>query len=485
MSQLRLNSADDKSLPRYIDWMTLVLYFVMVAAGAVSIYAATNSHYTLEALISFDQNSGKQLLWAGLSFVLGLALLLIDKRLYDAYAYPFYALMIIVLIATAFIATDIKGSRSWLTLGPVSLQPAEFAKTATALCLAKLFDTYGFRLDNWKSYAIAGGIIVLPMLCIVLEHETGSALVYSSLLLVLYREGMSGLVLFAMASVVAYAILALKFASLSLLGIPLGIALCFIVAMVLTVAMLLFYCRSLTLGRNVALWYGGTGLLVWLLSLAGIDVNGWLYFGVVIAVSVVYLLVGMLHDDLRRVSLTAGFLVASVAFSLVVDYAFQGMAVYQQKRILVTLGVEDDPKGYGYNVRQSQIAIGSGGLTGKGFMEGTQTKLKFVPEQHTDFIFCTIGEEQGFVGSMAVLLLFAALILRCVVIAERQHSTFARVYSYCVACYLLFHLFINVGMVLGITPVIGIPLPLFSYGGSSMWGFTLLLFIMLRLDADR
>ncbi len=476
---------EQHSLPRKIDWFTIIIYFIMVAAGAVSIYAATNSTYSLEALFSFEQNSGKQFIWAGLSFVLGLSMLLIDKRMFEAYAYPIYVILIIVLIATAFIGGSTKGSHSWISLtSTVKIQPAEFAKCATALCLAKLFDTYGFKLNSLKNYAIACGIILLPILCIILEKETGSALVYSSLILVLYREGMPGFVLFAGATTVIYFILVLKYASMSLLGIPLGIALCLIIVMVFTVGLLWVYCRRAEPGRNLLLWYGGTGLAVWGLTALGVQVNGYAYFLTVIGISIIYLLWEMLHDEMRAIQGIILFIVLSIAFSMAVGWGFSKMAGYQQMRILVALGVEEDPKGFGYNVRQSQIAIGSGGLFGKGFMEGTQTKLKYVPEQHTDFIFCTIGEEQGFVGSTIVLLLFGALILRCVTIAERSHSTFTRVYSYCVACYLLFHLIINIGMVLGITPVIGIPLPLFSYGGSSLWGFTLLLFIMLRLDAE-
>ena len=406
--------------------------------------------------------------------------------MYEAYAYPIYGAMILLLIVTIFVAPDIKGSRSWLVFGPVSLQPAEFAKFATALALAKLFSTYGFQLNSWKNYAIAVGIIVLPILCIILEKETGSALVYTSLIFVLYREGMSGFVLFAALCAITYFVLVLKYASVLLLGIPMGMALVFIIVMVLTVAMLLFYCRSLIVARNVLLAYVAGGLLVWGLTYWGIQVNGYLFFGLMIGGTIIYLLYAMLHDDVRRILITIGFIASSVIFVFLVDMAFNNiLQEHQQKRIAVVLGIQDDPRGVGYNVNQSKIAIGSGGITGKGFLNGTQTKLKYVPEQHTDFIFCTIGEEQGFVGSTLVLLAFLALILRVIVIAERQHTAFGRVYAYCVASYLIFHLSINVGMVLGLCPVIGIPLPFFSYGGSSLWGFTFLLFILLRIDADR
>ncbi|MBP3739209.1 MAG: rod shape-determining protein RodA [Muribaculaceae bacterium] len=480
------NNTEGASLLKSVDWITIILYLVLIVAGAVSIYAATYNFDKSSSMFDFSGFSGKQFLWAGLSFFIGLSLLLIDRRLYEAYAYPIYAVMILLLIATIFLAPDIKGSRSWLVFGPVSLQPAEFAKCATALALAKLFGTYGFALNNWKSYAIAVGIIVLPILCIIMEKETGSALVYTSLIFVLYREGMSGFVLFAALCAITYFVLVLKFASVMIMGIPLGMFIVFIVIMVLIVGMLAVYCRSFILTRNVLLGYLGAGAVAGLLAYFGIVINGYAFFFTVIGVSILYLLYGMLHDDMRKVLLTIGFAVASIAFMFLVDIAFNNvLQPHQKTRILVTLGIEDDPRGVGYNVNQSKIAIGSGGVWGKGFLNGTQTKLKYVPEQHTDFIFCTIGEEEGFVGSSLVLIVFLALILRIIVIAERQHTTFARVYAYCVASYLIFHLSINIGMVLGLCPVIGIPLPFFSYGGSSLWGFTFLLFILLRIDADR
>ena len=270
------------------------------------------------------------------------------------------------------------------------------------------------------------------------------------------------------------------------MGIPLGMVIAFILVMVLIVGMLLLYCRSWILGRNVLLGYLAAGAIAAGLTMAGVHVNGYAFFLPVIILSLLYLLWGMLHDDLKKVLITVCFAAASLVFMFTVSFAFNNvLEPHQQNRIKVTLGIEEDLRGAGYNVNQSKIAIGSGGLTGKGFLNGTQTKLKYVPEQHTDFIYCTIGEEQGFVGSVAILILFLALILRIITLAERNHSTFARVYAYCVASYLIFHLTINIGMVIGLCPVIGIPLPFFSYGGSSLWGFTFLLFILLRIDADR
>lgn len=477
---------ENKSLLGQVDWLTVTLYAILVIAGAVSIYAATYNYERSSSMFSLTEFSGKQFLWIGLSFIIGFSLLLIDRRLYEAYAYPIYALMILLLIVTAFIAPDIKGSRSWLTFGSVSMQPAEFAKTATALALAKLFSTYGFQLKDFKSYAIAGTIILLPILCIILERETGSALVYTALIFVLYREGMSGFVLFAALCAIVYFVLVLKFAASAIMGIELGIFIVFVIIMAIIVAMLFFYCRSFFLGRNVLLGYLGCGLLAWGLIALGVPVNGYLFFGLTIGASLIYLLIAMFHDDLRKVLTTVIWAVASIVFMFSVNYAFNNVLQdHQQKRIKVTLGIVDDPKFTGYNVNQAKIAIGSGGIIGNGFLNGTQTKLKFVPEQHTDFIFCTIGEEEGFVGCTIVLGLFLALILRIMHIAERQHTAFGRVYAYCVASILIFHLAVNVGMVIGLCPVIGIPLPFLSYGGSSLWGFTFLIFILLRIDASR
>ncbi len=476
---------ENSTLFKSIDWLTVLLYMVLVVLGAISIYAAS---YNFDQASMFDlaKFSGKQFLWIGLSTVLGLSLLLIDRRVYEAYAYPIYAGMMLLLLVTIAIAPNIKGSHSWIVLGPVSLQPAEFAKFATALALAKLFSTYNFALNTAKNYAIAAGVILLPIMLIILQNETGSSLVYFSLVLVLYREGMTGFVLYAGVCAVVFFVLALKYSVLTFMGIDLGAFLVLAIIMVLVVGMLLFYCRSLVLSRNVLLGYVGSSLLVVALHYLGIDVNGYLFFFSVIGASVIYLLFAMFHDDLKKVLITVVFAVSSVMFLFTVDFAFNKvLEPHQQTRIKVVLGIEEDLRGAGYNVNQSKIAIGSGGLTGKGFLNGTQTKLKYVPEQHTDFIFCTIGEEQGFVGSVGVLLLFLMLILRIIAIAERQHTTFARVYAYCVASIFIFHLCINVGMVIGLCPVIGIPLPFFSYGGSSLWGFTVLLFILLRIDAAR
>ncbi|MEG1539807.1 MAG: rod shape-determining protein RodA [Muribaculaceae bacterium] len=474
------------SVFRNLDWITVMLYAILVVSGAISIYAAS---YDFDHANMFDLSefSGKQFAWIGLSFVLGFSLLLIEKRMYEAYAYPIYAILIFFLILTIFIAPDIKGSRSWIVLGSMSIQTAEFAKFATALALAKLFSSYNFTLNKSpKNYLRAIFIIFLPISLILLQKETGSALVYTSLIFVLYREGMSGLILFAGFCAIVFFVIAVKFSETIIMGITLGEFSVFIMIMILMVGMLFIYCKSFILGRNISIAFIACGIIAGILAIFGIEINGLIFFLVTILGATIYILISMFLENIRKILITVSFIIASIIFLFSVNYVFSNiLEPHQQLRIKVTLGIEQDLRGAGYNVNQSKIAIGSGGFLGKGFLNGTQTKLKYVPEQHTDFIFCTIGEERGFVGSVAVLLIFLTLILRIIVIAERQHTAFGRVYAYCVVSYLIFHLSINIGMVIGISPVIGIPLPFLSYGGSALWGFTFLLFILLRIDASR
>lgn len=479
------NRADAGTAFRHIDWFTVVLYLLLVIAGVFSIYAASYD-FDQASILSFDEFSGKQVLWIGLSFVLGCVLLLIDSRMYETYAYPIYMALLCLLVVTIFIAPDIKGSRSWLVLGPMSMQPAEFAKFATALALSKLFSGYNFQLNaSPRNYLRAFLIIFTPVILILAQKETGSALVYLALFFVLYREGMSGLVLFAALVAVVIFVVAVKYSDTLLLGIPTGQFSVFCLVMTLITGMMAVYARHIKAALVILAWFAVTGLIEWLLSLFGWEVPAYTFFFTVIGVALLYILFEYLQLKRRALVITAATAVLSVGFLFSVNMVFNHMMPHQQKRIYVALGKENDPRGDGYNVNQSKIAIGSGGVAGKGFLKGTQTKLKYVPEQHTDFIFCTIGEEEGFIGTSAVILLFILLILRVIALAERQPTTFSRVYAYCVVSYLIFHFCINIGMVIGLCPVIGIPLPFFSYGGSSLWGFTFLLFILLRLDASR
>ena len=467
-----------------IDWWTVLFYVLLVVAGWFSICGAS---YEFDNAGLFDPSGrpGMQLVWMGLSVVLIFVLLMLESEVYDVFAYLMYAAVILLLVVTIFIAPDIKGSHSWLVLGPIRLQPAEFAKFATALAVAKRMGTYGFKLTTPKNFLSVLALIFLPMLCILLQKETGSALVYLAFFLMLYREGMSGYILLAGVCAVAFFVLSMKFSGVLLGATALGelIVSCLILLLVIGLVWIerrdKWAVRILS-GAVAVAFLGG-----WVASFF-MPVNyAWIAIGVLLA-SVGYLVFLSVRNWVWHYVLIAAFALGSLAFMYSVDYVFTDiLEPHQQVRIRVALGLEDDPTGDGYNVNQSMIAIGSGGFTGKGFLNGTQTKLKYVPEQDTDFIFCTVGEEEGFIGTTLVLLLYGAFILRLIVLAERLTSVFSRVYGYSVASIFFFHLAINIGMVIGLTPVIGIPLPFFSYGGSSLWGFTILLFVFLRLDASR
>lgn len=474
------------SVFQHIDWITVAIYIILVIAGVFSIYAASYD-FDNASLLDPAEFSGKQIRWIGLSLILALIILLFDSHVFETYAIPIYLIILFILLVTIFIAPDIKGSRSWLVLGPIRFQPAEFGKFATALALAKLFNSYNFKLNaSPKNYYLALSIIFMPVLLILAQNETGSALAYMALFFVLFREGMSGMVLLAALCAVTFFVVAVKYTETTLLGIPTGEAVVFMLIMCLIVLLLAFYCKTFNEARNTLGWFAGTGLIVGLLAICDINIPGLAFFLPVIIIACGYCMLTYLRTKNNRLLYTASAAAVSIIFLFSVNYAFNNiLRPHQQQRISVALGIADDPLGTGYNVNQSKIAIGSGGIIGKGFLNGTQTKLKYVPEQHTDFIYCTIGEEQGFVGASAVLLVFLAFILRIMHVAERQPTTFGRVYGYSVASYLIFHLAINTGMVIGLCPVIGIPLPFFSYGGSSLWSFTILIFILLRIDAAR
>ena len=471
-----------------IDWLTIGLYFLLVIFGWFTIYAASYD-FENSSWIDFSARHGKQLIWMGFALVLAVLVMLVDSKFYNNVAYVFYALMMLLLVLTIFIAPDIKGSHSWLRFGSFQIQPAEFAKYATLLCLAKFMSSYQFSLAHTRNLAIALVIIFLPAVIIIAQSETGSALVFIALLLVLFREGMNGIVLVLGALVALFFILVLRYNNLPdapPTGELLGFIVTFAIAIVVACVFVHLYTRD-----NVFLkWLAGVNLFLWV---AGGIVHAfvpavlltWVAYGSM-AVSMVMLCARSFVVKRKAYFLVALFLAGTVGLALTADYAFNKvLAPHQQIRIKIVLGLEDDPQGAGYNVRQSQIAIGSGGVLGKGYLNGTQTKLSYVPEQDTDFIFCTIGEEHGFVGSVLFIALYAFFMIRLIYLAERQRSAFSRIYGYGLVSVFLFHFFINLGMVTGITPVIGIPLPFISYGGSSLWGFTIMLFTFIRLDANR
>lgn len=476
------------SLLGKLDWLTVALYIVLMLCGWLSVCGAGYGFDDQATLIDFSLRSGKQLVWIMCSLGLAAVIMLLNENTFRSYSYLLYLLFMVLLLLTIFIAKDHKGSHSWIDIGPISIQPAEFAKFATALALARYLDNYKFDPTDISQIARAVMLFVLPMLLIIAQQETGSALVYFVFFLVLYREGMNGLPLFCSFCAVLYFVIGVKFWNVQFANMPFTVGPFVVMAMIQLFTALVVQSETYDLRMVLTLLSIGLGSTIvgLLVSFTIFPFNLIVLQLLSIAVMVIYLLFQAVKKNLRRCLIAICFAILSTAYMFSCNFVLTHvLQPHQQTRINIILGVESDPYGAGYNVNQSLIAIGSGGFTGKGFLQGTQTKLRYVPEQDTDFIFCTIGEEQGFVGTTLVLLLYAAFILRLYWLAERQSSVFGRAFGYSVASIFLFHIFINVGMVLGITPVIGIPLPLFSYGGSSLWGFTILLFIFLRIDCER
>lgn len=404
-----------------IDGLTLLLYLILVFCGFLAIYSS--SHGSSNFSFDFGTQYGKQIIWIGISIAVGAVLFLLDVRFFEFFSYGFFAFWMVLLLLVIFLGKEVNGARSWFAIGSFRLQPAEFAKFGVALALSRYVSDIDTDMKSLRYQLITAGIIFLPIALIVLQGDAGSGLVFFSFIMVLYREGLSGTIL-----VVGVVAIILGVTTIAFGWVPMIITLVLISAVI------------------SAFIYTNTQWLK--------------YLGVI--------------------------LIVCVGFTKMVDFAFvHVLQEHQQKRIQVMLGLLEDPQGLGYNVNQSKIAIGSGGLLGKGYLQGTQTKGDFVPEQHTDFIFTTIGEEFGWVGSTIVIVLFVLLFLRISFLAERQRSKFSRVYAYCVLSVLFFHFLINIGMTINLAPVIGIPLPFFSYGGSSLISFTALLFLLLRLDANR
>jgi rod shape determining protein RodA len=463
------------------------MFALLAFFGWLNIYGAS---YTFDqtSIFDFSNRAGKQFTWMLGSLLMGLVLLLIDYKTYDVLTYIAYGAMLLLLLATPFLAHDIKGSMSWISLGPVSLQPAEFAKCIVALAVAKYMGRYEYKIRTWRDLIVPFALIGVPALIImVLQKETGSALVFAAFLLVFYRQGMSGYVLWMGVAAVALFIISIRFGAVALpLGTgSVGILTCMLL---LTAVEIYFICKEHWMRYQALILMGAVALLYGIFLIINIWIPmpfDWISMGIVVALVVYSVVIGVYWRKYMLL-LVAIFTLFCIGYTHACDFVFQKvLQPHQRIRIEVLLGMKEDPAGAGYNVNQARIAIGSGRFFGKGYLKGTQTKLQFVPEQDTDFIFCTVGEEWGFVGSIGVLLLYLCFILRLIFIAERQRNVTTRIYAYAVASIFLFHLTINVGMVLGLLPVIGIPLPFFSYGGSSLWGFTMLLFILLRLDAAR
>lgn len=459
-----------------IDWLTVLFYLLLVFMGWINIYASVyNEEY--HSIVDISQRYGKQMIWIAAALLLAFLVLLIESNFYVLFSWIIYLFLMFLLLLVLFVGREINGARSWFVIGGFSIQPSEFAKFATALVLARYMSTHNFKLAQFKSLLVIAAIIFIPAVFILLQNDTGSALVYFSFILVLYREGLSGVVLFFAFLVAVLFIFSLVLSKMTLAIILPALAL---------VVFLVFNPKMKQFLNIVALFAVGFSV-VFVANLAaklGFNNAEVLIYGSVASafITLIYSLV----KRWKNYILIALIFLGAVLFSISVDYTFNNMLEpYHQARINELLGIQSDPLGAGYNVNQSKIAIGSGGLWGKGFLNGTQTKFDFVPEQSTDFIFCTVGEEWGFAGTATVIILFIALFIRLIVLAERQRSRFSRIYGYSVAVILFFHFMINIGMTIGMMPVIGIPLPFFSYGGSSLWSFTILLFIFIRLDASR
>jgi rod shape determining protein RodA len=408
-----------------MDWVTVLIYAVLVLLGWLNIYASVYDETVRQSIFDFSLNSGRQLIFMVACVIIIIAILIIDMRFYDTFAYVIYGAVLFLLLLVPFIGKEVGGNKSWLGIGSFGGQPSEFAKFATALAIAKFMGVIGFRMDSLRNQFVLFAMVALPMALILLQRDFGTALVFTAFLLVFYREGQSPFLL--------------------LVGI--GVALVFILTLLV---------------ENNWILFGGIGLA----------------WGIVIYIN-------RRKKIKHLISITLGALVLAgtiIGFEFIFNNLLQE---HHQKRVMVMINPDSDPLGYGWNITQSKIAIGSGGFLGKGFLKGTQTKFDFVPAQSTDFIFCTIGEEHGWIGSFVTVSLWIVLFLRIIFLAERQKNRFNRVFGYATLAIFLFHFAVNIGMTMGLFPVIGIPLPFFSYGGSSLWSFTIILFTLLKLDAHR
>ena len=448
----------------------------MIFFGWINIYAAVyNEEHS--SIVDLTQRYGKQLIWMGASLFIAMIVILIDSRFYTFFSYFFYVFVIMALMAVLVVGKEVNGARSWYEIGSFSLQPSEFAKAATALALARYLSGNNRSLSSFKTLFVSVALIFAPAFLIIMQPDMGSSLVYFALILVIYREGLSPYLF-----ITGILAVALFIATLLIENIYVYIS-------IVIISLIIYLLSERNLRTTLK------GLIIMMLIGASIY-SGYRWILNTVKVEQIFIISLILSGaafafyiyrfKARFLVLLYSFLLGSMIFIYSVDYTFNNiLKSHQQTRINIVLGIESDPYGKGYNLNQSKISIGSGGFSGKGFLQGTQTKFKFVPEQSTDFIFCTVGEEWGFVGTSLVVLLFAGLLIRLIIIAERQRSSFARIYGYGVVSILLFHVIINIGMTIGLIPIIGIPLPFFSYGGSSLWGFTILLFIFLRLDASR
>lgn len=460
-----------------LDWFSILIFLIMIFFGWINIYAAV---YNEEAPSIFDttQRYGKQLIFIIAAIILAFFIVIIDSRFYIFSSYVIYTLILVSLLLVLVVGKEVNGARAWFAFGDLSLQPSEFAKFATALALAKYLSGTNIDLTSFRSLVPAAAIILAPVVLILIQPDLGSVVVFFSLAIVLFREGLSPW-LFITGILAAILFVATLLVERNYLIM--------IITILIAAVVHLFIDRKPVLTLKGLALAGGTTMVIWLISRLGsmdIDIEVIILIGLII--SILTWAYYIYRHKAAGLLIILAFLAGSILFVFTVDFVFDNiLKPHQQTRINIVLGIESDPYGKGYNLNQSIISIGSGGFSGKGFLNGTQTRFKFVPEQSTDFIFCTVGEEWGFIGSTFVIILYTVLLFRLIFLAERQRSSFTRMYGYGVVSILFFHFLINIGMTIGLVPVIGIPLPYFSYGGSSLWGFTMLLFIFLRLDASR
>lgn len=467
-----------------IDWRLVIYYLLLILIGWVNIYASIHSSEP-SSIFDWGCRSGKQFVWIITSFGLaGIILFALNPRIYEGLSVPIYIFSLLLLIAVIFLGIEVKGSRSWFEFGPIRFQPAEVSKISTSLMLATVMSQLGYRIGRMKDFIITAAIILVPMMIIVLQSETGSALVYVGFIFMLYREGLTGWLIFIAGMAILTFILTLTASPFTAILVLAGVAsLCMFIYSGRLKWWLMICLPAIVLMAFVPMILG---------ALSNPEVPSfwdnirptYILLGA-LAILVPTAVITAFREGNRFAHLAVLSFIAGVALVYSTDFLFNKVLQdHQRKRIEVLLGMKEDPTGVGYNVNQSMIAIGSGGFSGKGYLNGTQTAYGFVPEQSTDFIFCTIGEEWGFLGSSLVIILYVLLIWRIIKDAEKSREAFTRIYGYCVACCIFMHLFINIGMTLGIMPVIGIPLPFVSYGGSSLWAFTILLFIFIALHRN-
>lgn len=473
-----MGNFSDRGIKKSVDWALVVTYLLLILIGWVNIYASIHSDGPA-SIFDYNFRSGKQFVW--ILTALGLAALIlfvVNAQLWESASIPLYLGVLCLLVAVIFLGVEVKGSRSWFEFGPIRFQPAEVSKITTSLLLATLMSQVNFRITRFKDFLLTALILGIPMVVILAESETGSALVYVGFIFVMYREGFSGWWIFCIGMAALLFILTLTASPY---------------VSILVLAGVLLLCNGLESNKiGVAFWIFSGVLLIlcllpWIFGKFSLEsfvskINPlYILVGICVA-AVLYLTIVGYRSRHRFLSMSALGLIAGMALVFSTEFIFNNILQdHQRKRIEVLLGMKEDPAGVGYNVNQSMIAIGSGGLHGKGFLGGTQTTFGFVPEQSTDFIFCTVGEEWGFLGCLVVISLYVFLISRIIMDAEKSREAFTRIYGYCVASCIFMHLFINIGMTIGIMPVIGIPLPLLSYGGSSLWAFTVLIFIFIAL----